>query len=248
MKKILIFVPCFALCLMFVSCMDSTYDSSNTESTDESTESVTEKSSADTSTTAETTDDDIAYGVDVDTSHFPFAWRSLNATVVTWGDQNENGSDGYVCFDVEFEEIFSETMSESEEGDYYGNEYSYEGLLLNQGFILIPEEYADDIVKGETALIFTGSHAVYTITNDEGERVDAFKIVATCPIIKIYDNKLVLPDNFSETLTYYLTEGNTFMERNYPDVDIRFEDGMTVEEFGEFVEYLCTEADGLIYP
>lgn len=38
------------------------------------------------------------------------------------------------------------------------------------------------------------------------------------------------------------------MEKNYPDVDIRFEDGMTVEEFGEFVEYLCTEADGLIYP
>ncbi|MCD7782418.1 MAG: hypothetical protein LUI15_00725 [Firmicutes bacterium] len=248
MKKILIFVLCFALCLMFVSCMDSTYDSSNTESTDESTESVTEKSSANTSTTAETTDDDIAYGVDVELSIFPHAWRSMNAMIVTFGEIDElSWSIDYKSVGVENVEILSSTMSESPLHDNYLVEYSYEEVVSGIDYLLISDEYLDDIVEGETALVFTTDTGLAS-ANDDGESVFEFCFVLRYSIIPIVDGKLVLPDDFSKSLTYYLTKGNTFMEKNYPDVDIRFEDGMTVEEFGEFVEYLCTEADGLIYP
>ncbi|MCD7776605.1 MAG: hypothetical protein LUH54_04455 [Firmicutes bacterium] len=120
---------------------------------------------------------------------------------------------------------------------------------------MIPESYLDNIEVGGQALVFVdyiyGSASPMgcplgdiTVADDGTYAFDG------APIFKIVDGKISVSEEMSEVyvLKYYLTEGNTFMEKNYPDVDIRFEDGMTVEEFGEFVEYLCTEADGLVYP
>ncbi|MCD8056290.1 MAG: hypothetical protein LUE25_06255 [Clostridiales bacterium] len=173
----------------------------------------------------------------------------MNAMIVTWGEIDElSWSIDYKSVGVENVEILSATMSESILHDNYLVEYSYEEVVSDIDYLLISDEYLDDIVEGETALVFTHNSVSYTYGNDDGESVFEFCFVLRYSIIPIVDGKLVLPDDFSKSLTYYFTEGNTFMEKNYPDVDIRFEDGMTVEEFGEFVEYLCTEADGLIYP
>ncbi|MCD7783251.1 MAG: hypothetical protein LUI15_05120 [Firmicutes bacterium] len=238
MKKILILVLCLILCFAYVSCT-ALEGESNTE---------TEETANTASDTEEQTE--IIYDEE-EPSIFPHAWRSMNAMIVTFGETDPSWSYDYIYMSVGVEnvEILSATMSEStlfnEESEA---EYPYEEGASSINHLIFTEEYLDDIVEGETALVFTGGTQSYYYENDDGEWVYENCINISFSIIPIVDGKLVLPDDFSETLTYYFTKGNTFMEKNYPDVDIRFEDGMTVEEFGEFVEYLCTEADGLIYP
>ncbi|MCD8002967.1 MAG: hypothetical protein LUG88_03525 [Clostridia bacterium] len=236
MKKFLILFLCLILCFAYVSCT-ALEGKSNTE---------TEETANTASDTEEQTE--IIYDEE-EPKIFPHAWCSMNAMIVTFGETDPSWSYDYMSVGVENVEILSATMSEStlfnEESEV---EYPYEEGASNINHLIFTEEYLDDIVEGETALVFTGGTQSYYYENDDGEWVFENCINISFSIIPIVDGKLVLPDDFSETLTYYFTEGNTFMEKNYPDVDIRFEDGMTVEEFGEFVEYLCTEADGLIYP
>ncbi|MCD8055506.1 MAG: hypothetical protein LUE25_02135 [Clostridiales bacterium] len=258
MKKIFILILAIAMCFSVVSCADSidaedvkSADTNALESEAESDTEATDTVNEDTNLITETEETaETSYYVTVcPGSIFPNAWRSMNAMIVTFGETDPSWSYDYMSVGVENVEILSATMSEStlfnEESEV---EYPYEEGASNINHLIFTEEYLDDIVEGETALVFTGGTQSYYYENDDGEWVYENCINISFSIIPIVDGKLVLPDDFSETLTYYFTEGNTFMEKNYPDVDIRFEDGMTVEEFGEFVEYLCTEADGLIYP
>ncbi|MCD7747866.1 MAG: hypothetical protein LUI61_05975 [Firmicutes bacterium] len=242
MKKLYHLILCFALCLTMVSCTISDEVDIKTSDTPVQTTNTVESTSVET-----TKQSSIIYLGEPDI--YPSVWYTMNAAIITWGEYNGNNTIYYEGIEVKYDKIFSETVKTVIE-DYYGNNFDFEDELLDLGFLYVPESYLSYAVYGETALVFTECIGITTVTNDAGSPEDAPYIVVSVLFPIINDAISVPNDEYTlNSLIYcYLTEGNTFMEKNYPDVDIRFEDGMTVEEFGKFVEYLCTEADGLIYP
>ncbi|MCD8311045.1 MAG: hypothetical protein LUD43_00865 [Firmicutes bacterium] len=275
MKKILILILALAMCFSIVSCADSV-DADEIKSADTDTTAMETENETDTTDTAknETEEtDETGYYTTCPGSIYPNAWQEMNAMVVEWGETNSETwsyrysrmglgticTVEYVGVEITILNFYSETADESLINNYVADDgCSLEGLT----FVMIPKMYLDNIESGSRALIF-----VEQLENDTDRRMGCklgdivvsnvgTYMIDGAPIFHIVDGEISVPEEMYEkdrggfkiSVMYYLTEGNTFMEKNYPDVDIRFEDGMTVGEFGEFVEYLCTEADGLIYP
>ncbi|MCD8055640.1 MAG: hypothetical protein LUE25_02840 [Clostridiales bacterium] len=271
MKKIFILILALAICFSVVSCTESIGDE-DVKSADTSAESDTEASGTAKNEAEETDEtDEIGYSAtDCPGSIYPNAWQEMNAMVVEWGETNgetwsypyHEGDNGeiytvctveYVGVEITILNLFYRTAGLTR-SEHYSDDY-FSSELEDLTYILIPESYLDSIEVGGQALVFVdyiygSSTPMCCPLGSISVADDGTYTFDGAPIFNVADGIISVPEEMSEVyvLRYYLTDGNTFMEKNYPDVDIRFEDGMTVEEFGEFVEYLCVEEDGLFYP
>ncbi len=276
MKKIFILILALAICFSVVSCTESIGDE-DVKSAGTSAESDTEASGT-AKNEAEETDETGYYAFDgEELSIYPHVWQEMNAMVVEWGETNgETWSDTYrekdngaiytVCtveyvgVEITILNLFYRTAGLTRSAHYSDDYFSSE--LEDLTYIMIPESCLDSIEVGGQALVFVdniygSSTPMCCPLGSISVADDGTYTFDGAPIFNVADGVISVPEEMYEedsrgeikiTVLEYLTEGNTFMEKNYPDVDIRFEDGMTVEEFGELVEYLCVEEDGLFYP
>ncbi|MCD7943779.1 MAG: hypothetical protein LUH43_02615 [Clostridia bacterium] len=269
MKKIFILILALAICFSVVSCTESIGDddvkSAGTSALESDTESDTEASG-----TTKDEAEEIWGETDCPGSIYPYVWQEMNAMVVEWGETNgetwsypyreeDNGviytvcTVEYVGVEITILNLFYRTAGLTR-SEHYSDDY-FSSELEDLTYILIPESCLDSIEVGGQALVFVdyiygSSTPMCCPLGSISVADDGTYTFDGAPIFNVADGIISVPEEMSEVyvLKYYLTDGNTFMEKNYPDVDIRFEDGMTVEEFGEFVEYLCVEEDGLFYP
>ncbi len=204
-------------------------------------------------------------------SIYPEAWKQLNAVIVKWGESKEPKNDwvevksgtlteGYSCVGIEVVHIYEETWSAK------GYEKNLESIQ-NNDFLMIPNDVANELVPGETALVFLsriqqvaapppGSN---TVMNEDYKMLmgtqDSYKIA---PIFPIEDEKVTFPEGeVLETGYYnddpdsepkytnmylmgYIMKGNRCIEKNNASAP-PFTDGMSLEDLGEFFDYLCND-------
>lgn len=173
---------------------------------------------------------------------FPYVWRDMNAVIVSWGAPNGLDYDNDTGTEIEFVKIFFDTMEYSlihdDECDYeFFSEttgysfvhidecdYSFEEELIKQDFIFVPDDLIEYVTEGETALVFMGGSGTIYYVDDNGEYLWTLYFFPVV-IFPITDGVISVTDEIYDEaglIKYYLTKGNTFMERNYPDVDIRY--------------------------
>lgn len=201
---------------------------------------------------------------------YPHAWRGMNGVIVKWGEPNgetweetvtlyysgPNYSMRYIGIEVEFLEVYSETMSESLIPDI-------EGTIGGTSYLLIPERCLEYIKTGDTALVFLDMICRLGMRQDAdgnlrgeeeilgvklGNYVPGIKDLSDAPIFPIADgrvivseDKLFMNDRIGE---YYMSEmellgeANKLITKKGADCAI-FENGMPADDLGDYFFYIC---------
>ena len=223
----------------------------------------------DSITSKDVSDDEIIYEP-FEPSIYPGAWRTMNAAIVRWGEQNDQTwrettyMAEYVGINVEFVKVYSETMSESDVYDVINDiEENLENAVEQTTYLLIPEYHLNEIKAGDTALVFLDvfenwinqdADGTETVTHVMGvrlgKRIEPGKFVPA-PIFAVSDGKVLVPDYAYEFdpkyggyymwVMDYLHEANEYIRKN-SDVQLAvFENGVDVEELADYFAYICGE-------
>lgn len=196
--------------------------------------------------------------LDDDFSRYPGAWKRMNAVIVKWGDQNgETWSDfpvDYVGVNVEFIDVFSETMEESLVTDI-------EDIIAQTSYLMVPKHHLDEIKAGNTALVFLDRLATVvsqdanlhtTVTTLLGIRsgdLIASDTYIPSPIFHIAEDKIIVDEAYYEirpaTGKYYmvemidLQEANAYIREHNPDKAVTFENGIRIEDLRYLFAFIC---------
>ena len=196
--------------------------------------------------------------LDDDFYQYPGAWKRMNAVIVKWGDQNgETWSDfpvDYVGVNVEFIDVFSETMEESLVTDI-------EDIIAQTSYLMVPKHHLDEIKAGNTALVFLDRLATVvsqdanlhtTVTTLLGIRsgdLIASDTYIPSPIFHIAEDKIIVDEAYYEirpaTGEYYmgemidLQEANAYIREHNPDKAVTFENGIRIEDLRYLFAFIC---------
>ena len=189
---------------------------------------------------------------------YPGAWKRMNAVIVKWGDQNgETWSDfpvDYVGVNVEFIDVFSETMEESLVTDI-------EDIIAQTSYLMVPKHHLDEIKAGNTALVFLDRLATVvsqdanlhtTVTTLLGIRSGELITPDTympSPIFHIAEDKIIVDEAYYEirpaTGEYYmgemidLQEANAYIREHNPDKAVTFQNGIRIEDLRYLFAFIC---------
>lgn len=196
--------------------------------------------------------------LDDDFSSYPGAWKRMNAVIVKWGDQNgETWSEfpvDYVGVNVEFIDVFSETMEESYITDI-------EDIIAQTSYLMVPKHHLDEIKAGNTALVFldriatvvsqdANLHTTVTILLGirPGELIAPDTYIPS-PIFHIAEDKVIVNEAYYEirpaTGEYYMSEmshlqeASAYIRKHSPDKAVTFENGISVEDLRYLFAFIC---------
>lgn len=191
-------------------------------------------------------------------SLYPGAWKRMNAVIVKWGDQNGQTRNDfpvdYVGVNVEFIDVFSETMEESYITDI-------EDIIAQTSYLMVPKHHLDEIKAGNTALVFldriatvvsqdANLHTTVTILLGirPGELIAPDTYIPS-PIFHIAEDKVIVNEAYYEirpaTGEYYMSEmshlqkANAYICEHNPDKAVTFENGISVEDLRYLFAFIC---------